>query len=369
MRARIPKVCVAVTGTDASDLIEKSEALVRDNHLLEFRLDYLKTPASAIPRLKRFLDLHPEVIGIATCRRAVNGGKFRGSAAVQLDLLIKAADAGCQIVDIELESATSLKPSEMDKLRQRVAVLLSYHDFKGTKKLDETFAKMKAIPGRVLQTGNDRDEPARQRRDDEVPAGESRPVFVDRPVHGRAGHHQPRAGSAGGKRVHFRFVGCGRRDCSRTGHGARTARHLSHRYGGRGYQGLWRCRRSGLALAVSGHDEFGVPSRKRECRLRGAAREEACGSAGLRAGHSDPWSQRDDAVQAGDRCRTGQQRSADAKDGACNTVVRAQDGRLYGFNTDVLRRVGSARTAHESAGRESCWCLVPEARHGQRSSD
>ena len=46
---------------------------------------------------------------IATCRRAANGGKFRGSLASQLDILTKAAAAGCQFVDMELQSALALQ--------------------------------------------------------------------------------------------------------------------------------------------------------------------------------------------------------------------------------------------------------------------
>ena len=38
---RLPRVCVAVIGSDPNEMAEKAEALVRDNSFLEFRLDYL----------------------------------------------------------------------------------------------------------------------------------------------------------------------------------------------------------------------------------------------------------------------------------------------------------------------------------------
>src|SRR5690242_14249010 len=97
MPLRLPRVCVAVTGSDPADLVEKAEALVRDNTFLEFRLDYLSKPGLAIPKIKQFTEYHPHVYAIATCRRADNGGKFRGSIASQLDILNKAAAAGCQL--------------------------------------------------------------------------------------------------------------------------------------------------------------------------------------------------------------------------------------------------------------------------------
>src|SRR5579864_766338 len=84
---RLPRICVAVIGSDANEMAEKAEALVRDNSFLEFRLDYLSKPGLAIPRIKRFLDSHPGTTVIATCRRAASGGKFKGSIASQLDVL------------------------------------------------------------------------------------------------------------------------------------------------------------------------------------------------------------------------------------------------------------------------------------------
>ena len=113
-RFRLPRVCVPVVGSDAATMIERAESVVRDNPFLELRLDYLPQPAAALPKLKNFLEMHPEATAIATCRRVVNGGKFKGSIAAELAVLLKAADAGFPLVDIELQSAKSLKA---DRLR------------------------------------------------------------------------------------------------------------------------------------------------------------------------------------------------------------------------------------------------------------
>ena len=143
---RLPRVCVAVTASDPIELIDKAEALVRDNTFLEFRLDYLAKPALALARIKQFTEYHPHVSTIATCRRVANGGKFRGSLASQLDILTKAAAAGCQLVDIELQSALRCKRAQLERLRTRAALVLSYHDFRGTKKLEETLEEMVTLP-------------------------------------------------------------------------------------------------------------------------------------------------------------------------------------------------------------------------------
>ncbi|HUD64035.1 MAG TPA: shikimate dehydrogenase [Candidatus Sulfotelmatobacter sp.] len=143
---RLPRVCVAVIGADANQMVEKAEALARDNSFLEFRLDYLAKPGLALPRIKRFTESHPGTVVIATCRRLSSGGKFKGSIASQLDILSKAAAAGCQLVDVELQTTSKCKPEQLQKLRSRAALILSFHDFRGTKKLDETLEKMLAYP-------------------------------------------------------------------------------------------------------------------------------------------------------------------------------------------------------------------------------
>jgi 3-dehydroquinate dehydratase / shikimate dehydrogenase len=143
---RLPRVCVAVTGSDANEMAEKAEALARDNSFLEFRLDYLSKPGLPLPRIKRFTESHPGTVVIATCRRAASGGKFRGSIASQLDILGKAAAAGCQLLDVEVQTASKCKPEQLQKLRSRGALVLSFHDFRGTKKLDETLEKMLTYP-------------------------------------------------------------------------------------------------------------------------------------------------------------------------------------------------------------------------------
>src|ERR1700716_1083692 len=102
---RLPRGSVSVTDSDPVGLVAKAEALVRDNTFLEFRLDYLPRPALALPRIKRFMEYHPHLTAIATCRRTTSGGKFKGSMAAQLDILGKASASGCQLLDIELQSA------------------------------------------------------------------------------------------------------------------------------------------------------------------------------------------------------------------------------------------------------------------------
>src|SRR6516225_1832744 len=143
---RLPKVCLAISAESAEEMLEIAEAMARDNPFMEFRLDYLKQPAAALLKLRRFLETHQYVTAIGTCRRADSGGKFKGSLASQLDVLAKASASGCQILDIELESANKTKPEVLARLRGKAGLIVSFHDFRATRNLEQTLEKMLKIP-------------------------------------------------------------------------------------------------------------------------------------------------------------------------------------------------------------------------------
>jgi 3-dehydroquinate dehydratase/shikimate dehydrogenase len=143
---RLPKVCLALSGEAVEDMIESAESLAQDNPFVEFRLDYLKQPLAALTKIRSFLETHHYVTAIGTCRRAENGGKFKGSLAKQLEVLTKANAAGCQIVDLEMQSALKSKPEALARLRSRGRLLISFHDFRATRNLDGTLEKMLKLP-------------------------------------------------------------------------------------------------------------------------------------------------------------------------------------------------------------------------------
>lgn len=148
---RLPRLCVAITASDGAEMVQKAESICRDNPFVEFRLDHLRQPAAALQRISRFLVLHPEVIAVATCRRVANGGRFRGSVVSQIEILTKAAKAGCQLIDLELETAEGLKTPVLAKLRTSAAIVLSNHDFRATRKLDETYERMLKISADIYK--------------------------------------------------------------------------------------------------------------------------------------------------------------------------------------------------------------------------
>jgi 3-dehydroquinate dehydratase / shikimate dehydrogenase len=137
-RLRLGKLCVAIQGNSPAELFDRAESLVKDFKFIELRLDSLSKPANALSYLKQFLGEHRDITVIATCRRKSHGGGFDGPLAAQLEILTKAAQAGCQILDLEVESAEEAKATSVNKLRTAgAALLISFHDFSRTKSLEQ----------------------------------------------------------------------------------------------------------------------------------------------------------------------------------------------------------------------------------------
>jgi 3-dehydroquinate dehydratase/shikimate dehydrogenase len=131
---------VALQASTPAELMERAEAALADALFLEFRLDALDAPMEALQPLRDFLSAHPAVTAIATCRRRANGGSFTGSLEEEIQILGQAAEAGCRIVDLEVESAEAATPAQFDALRQRLQaagaeLLISFHDFVQTHNL------------------------------------------------------------------------------------------------------------------------------------------------------------------------------------------------------------------------------------------
>ena len=144
LRSRIGKLCVAITGTSPQEMIDKATEVLKETNFIEFRLDYLPKPALALSPLKHFLADHGAATAIATCRCKEYGGRFDGPKSAALEILLKAAASGFQLVDIELESIEKLPKNTMSQLHEAgAAVIISHHDFHATKDLDATYQRIK----------------------------------------------------------------------------------------------------------------------------------------------------------------------------------------------------------------------------------
>jgi 3-dehydroquinate dehydratase / shikimate dehydrogenase len=138
-RLRMGKLCISVQGATPAELLSHAEAAIKDSVFIEFRLDFLPKPPAVLPEIKALLNRRRDITAIATCRRKPYGGKFTGSLNAELEILLKAAEIGCHIVDLEVESAEQCTRPQLAKFRAALraagaALLISSHDFTRTRR-------------------------------------------------------------------------------------------------------------------------------------------------------------------------------------------------------------------------------------------
>ena len=146
-------LCVAIQAPTAAELIERASLAARSARFLEFRLDSVAAPSEAVVLLPGFFASHPGVEAVGTCRRRPGGGHFDGSIAEELQLLMAAAQAGCALVDLEIESAELLDEASREGFRAALhaagaLLIVSSHDFTAT-------GDMSAAVERILRHGPD----------------------------------------------------------------------------------------------------------------------------------------------------------------------------------------------------------------------
>jgi len=350
-RFRLPRLCVAVIGSDPANLLERAESIVRDNPFLEFRLDYLPQPAAALPKLRHFLELHPEATVIATCRRAVNGGKFKGTVQGQLEILIKAADCGFQLVDIEVQSAQELKGDQLADLKNRVGVILSFHDFKTTKKLEEQFAAMREYPAdfyKVVTTATNLYDNVTMMKFLQSNSGKHEMVGL---CMGEQGIISRVLGVRAGSIFTFGAAAVG----EETAPGQVTLSELRDTY---------RIETVEASTQVYGVAGDPVSQSLSPVMMNAAFRRETVNAVYLALhakslkdllacvhdipirGMSITMPHKEEIVKA-----LSNSDALTRQIGACNTVVRSQDGKLYGFNTDVAGIVTPLEQRMHLAGK------------------
>jgi 3-dehydroquinate dehydratase/shikimate dehydrogenase len=153
--ASLPKLCITATGHTLKDLIGCARTALSQSQFIELRLDWLPRPADAIPHIANLFASSPGAVIQATCRRKPNGGEFVGSVPDQLRILLLAVEAGCRLVDVEMESAEESADGEakalFDDLRARAGVIVSFHDFQRTPPLAPVVKRLQKIPADIYK--------------------------------------------------------------------------------------------------------------------------------------------------------------------------------------------------------------------------
>ena len=336
IRARIGKVCVAIIGSTPAEMVEKAMEAVRENTFVEFRLDYLPKPLAALPKLKEFLNERGEVTAIATCRRAAAGGKFKGTIAAELEVLEKAADAGFHLVDLELQTAESIKRAQVEKLRSHGAsLIISYHDFETTKDLDGIFERIRPFEPefiKVVSTAKHLADNVTMMRFLERTRDLANVVGI---VMGDQGIISRVLGIRAGSAFTFAAATLG----EETGPGQIASRTLHETY---------RIDQLDAATKIYGVAGNPIKHSLSPLMMNTAFRRETVNGVFLAlqatrltdlltlvkevpiSGLAVTMPLKEEILKHLERTDP-----LSEKVGACNTVVRSQDGKLYGFNTDV----------------------------------
>ncbi|MGO8792368.1 MAG: shikimate dehydrogenase [Terriglobia bacterium] len=116
----------------------------------ELRLDFLQDFANLELQLRQMLTrLHfPQTI--ATCRMVAAGGNMQGTLADQMAILAAAVRAGCQWVDVEIESVQKGGAALLKELRP-AKIVVSYHDFQKTPPLAPVYRRMVRLPVQAVK--------------------------------------------------------------------------------------------------------------------------------------------------------------------------------------------------------------------------
>jgi len=132
-----PRICVPLAAENPSDLpvlIRRAEEAEAD--LIEIRLDYLSTNPSDAAKILGDLIREASVPMIATNRLYEQGGHRPQDENSRIQILIQAAEAGFEYVDVELTVA-EINPV-VEKIKSYGAKpIVSFHDFERTPSLQD----------------------------------------------------------------------------------------------------------------------------------------------------------------------------------------------------------------------------------------
>jgi 3-dehydroquinate dehydratase / shikimate dehydrogenase len=140
-----PRIVVTLAAPTLASLEAQATRLGGPPVGYELRFDYLKEFDDFQARLHQLLMHLHFPLTIATCRRREAGGQFEGSVEEQVALLKAAVRAGCQWVDLEIESVQRLGRKALLELRP-AKVIVSYHNYRRTPALGNIYRRLSRLP-------------------------------------------------------------------------------------------------------------------------------------------------------------------------------------------------------------------------------
>jgi 3-dehydroquinate dehydratase type I len=123
------RICASITENNTEKCIKEiSKAKKQGASLAEIRMDFL----DRCKEISKIID-ESKMPLIVTNRNEKVGGKFKGSEEERISNLLNAIDAGCEFVDIELNTDEKLRGIVIKLAkRNKCKTIVSVHDFKRT---------------------------------------------------------------------------------------------------------------------------------------------------------------------------------------------------------------------------------------------
>jgi 3-dehydroquinate dehydratase/shikimate dehydrogenase len=146
----LPRIFVTLAAPTLSAIEALAERTIGSPVGYELRLDFLQDTSDLESRLHQMLlRLHfPQTI--ATCRRTQAGGLFQGSVEQQVAALETAVRAGCQWVDVEIESLGRAGSSLLRRFRP-ARVVVSYHNHRQMPELGAIYRRLARLPAHIVK--------------------------------------------------------------------------------------------------------------------------------------------------------------------------------------------------------------------------
>ena len=149
-KSRAPRIFVTLAAPTLAAMEAQAEHSTGSGIGYELRLDYVPRTVDLEAEIHQMLvRLHfPQTI--ATCRRAEAGGLFRGTVAQQAGVLRAAVRAGCQWIDVEIESVKRAGSSWLTQF-QPAKLIVSHHNYRRTPALGKIHSRLARLPVQVVK--------------------------------------------------------------------------------------------------------------------------------------------------------------------------------------------------------------------------
>jgi len=149
----VPRIFVTLAAQTLAGMEAQAGRITISPVGLELRLDYLQGNTQLESQLHQMLlRLHfPPTI--ATCRRTEAGGLFKGTVAEQVQVLTTAVQAGCQWVDLEMESVKAAGAAVLRNFSP-ARLIVSHHSQRRNPPLGEVYRRLARLPVDVVKVAS-----------------------------------------------------------------------------------------------------------------------------------------------------------------------------------------------------------------------